>query len=151
MIPSLPPSLKRKRSTSDVGPGNFRKVRLKYTNHRLHLKYMKRATVSELYRSEENEGIPTWNQCGAGFCSGVFTQHDPYLEVVDEDNENRKLLRHRILSHDYFRMEEDTHLYLKGVDGRDMVLSFEVAEDCKEIWRFISKYRGWARDSLFGH
>ncbi|GJN69599.1 platinum sensitivity protein [Purpureocillium lilacinum] len=77
-----------------------------------------------------------WFDRGTGFCTATFVntddgRKDPRVIVESEDQPERILLETKILKEDGFQKQQ-------GNSGVDMALSFQEAEGCALIWRFVS-------------
>ncbi|KAH6688023.1 component of IIS longevity pathway SMK-1-domain-containing protein [Plectosphaerella plurivora] len=99
----------------------------------------KRVKVYEL-RSND------WFDRGTGFCTAAFLQQtedgqprDPRVWVESEDQPNRLLLETKVCKEDTFQKQQETLIVWTDVgSGVDMALSFQEAEGCHLIWKFIS-------------
>ncbi|KAK4236913.1 component of IIS longevity pathway SMK-1-domain-containing protein, partial [Achaetomium macrosporum] len=83
-----------------------------------------------------------WFDRGTGFCCACLVQveegqpKEPHVIVESEDHPNRRLLDTKIVKDDGFQKQQDT-LIVWTDNGVDMALSFQEAEGCAAIWRFI--------------
>ncbi|KAK0715846.1 component of IIS longevity pathway SMK-1-domain-containing protein [Lasiosphaeris hirsuta] len=95
----------------------------------------KRVKVYELRNND-------WFDRGTGFCTASFVQQEegqpkePRVIVESEEDEERLLLETKIVKDDGFQKQQDT-LIVWTDQGTDMALSFQEAEGCALIWRFI--------------
>ncbi|KAM7185414.1 putative suppressor of mek1 protein [Rhypophila sp. PSN 637] len=94
----------------------------------------KRVKVYELQNND-------WFDRGTGFCSATMAtldngQKEPRVKVESEDQAERVLLETKIIKDDGFQKQQDT-LIVWTDNGVDMALSFQEAEGCALIWRFI--------------
>ncbi|KAK3318415.1 component of IIS longevity pathway SMK-1-domain-containing protein [Apodospora peruviana] len=95
----------------------------------------KRVKVYELRNND-------WFDRGTGFCTAAFVQieegqpKEPRVTVESEDHPNRLLLETKIVKDDGFQKQQDT-LIVWTDDGVDMALSFQEADGCALIWKFI--------------
>ncbi|KAH9909051.1 DUF625-domain-containing protein [Xylariomycetidae sp. FL2044] len=97
----------------------------------------KRVKVYELRNND-------WFDCGTGFCTAGFNesedgqQRDPRVRVESEDHPERVLLETRICKEDGFHKQQETLIvWTEPSNGMDMALSFQEAEGCAMIWKFI--------------
>ncbi|KAI0147683.1 DUF625-domain-containing protein [Xylariaceae sp. FL1272] len=86
-----------------------------------------------------------WFDRGTGFCSAVYNnvedvqQRDPRVVVESEDQPDRILLETRICKEDGFHKQQETLIvWTEPSNGVDMALSFQEAEGCAMIWKFIN-------------
>ncbi|KAI1266014.1 DUF625-domain-containing protein [Xylariaceae sp. FL1019] len=86
-----------------------------------------------------------WFDRGTGFCSAVYNntedvqQRDPRVVVESEDQPDRILLETRICKEDGFHKQQETLIvWTEPNNGVDMALSFQEAEGCAMIWKFIN-------------
>ncbi|WAO85174.1 SMK-1 domain-containing protein [Fusarium falciforme] len=97
----------------------------------------KRVKVYELRNND-------WFDRGTGFCSASFEtledgRKDPRVIVESEDQPDRLLLETKIQKEDGFQKQQDTLIvWQEPSNGVDMALSFQEAEGCSMIWRFVS-------------
>ncbi|KHN97067.1 suppressor of Mek1 [Metarhizium album ARSEF 1941] len=94
----------------------------------------------KVYELRDND----WFDRGTGFCTAAFTmtedgQKDPRVIVESEDQPNRLLLETKIQKEDGFQKQQETLIVWQDPgSGVDMALSFQEAEGCAMIWRFVS-------------
>ncbi|KAJ4416445.1 Platinum sensitivity protein [Neurospora sp. IMI 360204] len=113
----------------------------------------KRVKVYELRNND-------WFDRGTGFCIAQFVPvqenqpKEPRVLVESEDHPDRLLLETRIVKDDGFQKQQDT-LIVWTENNVDMALSFQEAEGCAMIWKFIDGVQqtfhnvlGGADDSL---
>ncbi|KAI0858569.1 DUF625-domain-containing protein [Xylaria cubensis] len=86
-----------------------------------------------------------WFDRGTGFCTASFGssedghQRDSQVVVESEDHPERILLKTRICKEDGFHKQQETLIvWTEPTNGVDMALSFQEAEGCAMIWKFIS-------------
>ncbi|KAM0284586.1 hypothetical protein ACHAQH_001952 [Verticillium albo-atrum] len=99
----------------------------------------KRVKVYELRNND-------WFDRGTGFCTAAFMQQseeghprDPRVYVESEDQPERLLLETKICKEDGFQKQQETLIvWTEPSSGIDMALSFQEAEGCHLIWKFIS-------------
>ncbi|KAI9158303.1 hypothetical protein HJFPF1_06295 [Paramyrothecium foliicola] len=97
----------------------------------------KRVKVYELRNND-------WFDRGTGFCTATFTttedgRKDPRVIVESEDQPERLLLETKIQKEDGFQKQQETLIvWQEPGSGVDMALSFQEAEGCALIWRFVS-------------
>ncbi|TVY24469.1 Uncharacterized protein LHYA1_G007242 [Lachnellula hyalina] len=106
----------------------------------------KRVKVYELRNSD-------WFDRGTGFCqAGYFIddathQETPRVTVESEDAPARVLLETKILREDGFQKQQGTFtrvdrytliVWTEPATGIDMALSFQEAEGCAVIWKFVN-------------
>ncbi|RKU45875.1 Platinum sensitivity protein [Coniochaeta pulveracea] len=97
----------------------------------------KRVKVYELQNND-------WFDRGTGFCTAAFVpveggQKEPKVMVESEDQPDRLLLDTRICKEDGFQKQQDTLIvWTEPGNGVDMALSFQEAEGCALIWKFIN-------------
>ncbi|KAI0600904.1 component of IIS longevity pathway SMK-1-domain-containing protein [Biscogniauxia sp. FL1348] len=98
----------------------------------------KRVKVYELRNND-------WFDRGTGFCTAAFTisedgqQRDPRVIVESEDQPDRVLLETRICKEDGFHKQQETLIvWTEPSNGVDMALSFQEAEGCAMIWKFVN-------------
>ncbi|KAH8681480.1 component of IIS longevity pathway SMK-1-domain-containing protein [Xylariales sp. PMI_506] len=96
----------------------------------------KRVKVYELRNND-------WFDRGTGFCTAAFHviedgQREPRVVVESEDQPDRILLETRVCKGDGFHKQQETLIvWTEPSNGVDMALSFQEAEGCTLIWRFI--------------
>ncbi|KAK8105989.1 hypothetical protein PG999_009348 [Apiospora kogelbergensis] len=96
----------------------------------------KRVKVYELRNND-------WFDRGTGFCTAGWhpiedSQREPRVIVESEDQPERVLLETRICKEDGFHKQQETLIvWTEPSNGVDMALSFQEAEGCTMIWRFI--------------
>ncbi|KAF5254796.1 hypothetical protein FANTH_535 [Fusarium anthophilum] len=113
----------------------------------------KRVKVYELRNND-------WFDRGTGFCSASFETLDdgrkePRVIVESEDHPDRLLLETKIQKEDGFQKQQGTSPYTLIVwqepsSGVDMALSFQEAEGCAMIWRFVSNVQQTFHNHLPG-
>ncbi|RYP04687.1 hypothetical protein DL764_004303 [Monosporascus ibericus] len=98
----------------------------------------KRVKVYELRNND-------WFDRGTGFCTASFNsseddnQRDPRVLVESEEEPDRVLLETRISKEDGFHKQQETLIvWTEPSNGVDMALSFQEAEGCAMIWKFIN-------------
>ncbi|KAH6659776.1 component of IIS longevity pathway SMK-1-domain-containing protein [Truncatella angustata] len=120
----------------------------------------KRVKVYELRNND-------WFDRGTGFCTAALhadgDQREPRVTVESEDPPHRTLLETRVAKGDSFHKQQGrswcrTHktliVWTEPSNGVDMALSFQEAEGCTMIWRFINqiqtpgRYSNGADDSF---
>ncbi|KAI0404211.1 DUF625-domain-containing protein [Xylaria palmicola] len=86
-----------------------------------------------------------WFDRGTGFCTATFNtsedghQRDSQVIVESEDQPDRILLKTRICKEDGFHKQQETLIvWTEPTNGVDMALSFQEAEGCAMIWKFIN-------------
>ncbi|KAJ2972586.1 hypothetical protein NUW58_g9154 [Xylaria curta] len=86
-----------------------------------------------------------WFDRGTGFCTATFSasedghQRDAQVIVESEDQPDRILLKTRICKEDGFHKQQETLIvWTEPTNGVDMALSFQEAEGCAMIWKFIN-------------
>ncbi|KAK0637247.1 component of IIS longevity pathway SMK-1-domain-containing protein [Bombardia bombarda] len=95
----------------------------------------KRVKVYELRNND-------WYDRGTGFCTAAFVlveegqPKEPRVIVESEEVVDRRLLETKIVKDDGFQKQQDT-LIVWTDNGVDMALSFQEAEGCALIWKFI--------------
>ncbi|KAK1759458.1 putative suppressor of mek1 protein [Echria macrotheca] len=94
----------------------------------------KRVKVYELRNND-------WFDRGTGFCTAGYVQSEDGSKearviVESEDQPIRLLLETRIVKDDGFQKQQDT-LIVWTDNGVDMALSFQEADGCALIWKFI--------------
>ncbi|KAF7856290.1 hypothetical protein EAF04_009818 [Stromatinia cepivora] len=85
-----------------------------------------------------------WFDRGTGFCRADFMvdngpeKSDPTVMVQSEDEPGRILLDTKIVKADGFQKQQETLIVWTEPDNEmDMALSFQEAEGCAAVWRFI--------------
>ncbi|KAJ9137228.1 Component of IIS longevity pathway SMK-1-domain-containing protein [Pleurostoma richardsiae] len=98
----------------------------------------KRVKVYELRNND-------WYDRGTGFCTAAFIQvedgqpKEPRVIVESEDQPDRLLLETRICKEDGFQKQQETLIvWTEPSNGVDMALSFQEAEGCALIWKFVN-------------
>lgn len=98
----------------------------------------KRVKVYELRNSD-------WFDRGTGFCSATYFHNEdtrsetPQVVVHSEEHPDRVLLETKIHKEDTFQKQQDTLIvWTEPSTGVDMALSFQEAEGCAAIWKFVS-------------
>lgn len=97
----------------------------------------KRVKVYELRNND-------WFDRGTGFCTAKFAtsedgHKDPKVIVESEDQPERLLLETTIQKQDGFQKQQETLIvWQEPGSGVDMALSFQEAEGCAMIWRFVN-------------
>ncbi|KAI0380022.1 DUF625-domain-containing protein [Hypomontagnella monticulosa] len=98
----------------------------------------KRVKVYELRNND-------WFDRGTGLCTAAFSvsedgqQRDPRVIVESEDQPDRVLLDTRVCKEDGFHKQQETLIvWTDPSNGVDMALSFQEAEGCAMIWKFIT-------------
>ncbi|KAK4165944.1 component of IIS longevity pathway SMK-1-domain-containing protein [Cladorrhinum sp. PSN259] len=95
----------------------------------------KRVKVYELRNND-------WFDRGTGFCTACFVAvedgqpKEPRVIVQSEDQPDRLLLESKVIKEDGFQKQQDT-LIVWTDNGVDMALSFQEADGCQSIWKFI--------------
>lgn len=95
----------------------------------------KRVKVYELRNND-------WFDRGTGFCTAAFVSaeegqlKEPRVLVESEDQPERLLLETKIVKDDGFQKQQDTLIVWTDA-GVDMALSFQEADGCALIWKFI--------------
>ncbi|KAG4027093.1 hypothetical protein MFRU_033g00630 [Monilinia fructicola] len=86
-----------------------------------------------------------WFDRGTGFCRADFMvengseKSDPRVMVQSEDQPDRILLETKIVKGDEFQKQQETLIVWTEPDnGVDMALSFQEAEGCTAVWRFVN-------------
>ncbi|XWW93859.1 hypothetical protein V2A60_001798 [Cordyceps javanica] len=107
----------------------------------------KRVKVYELRNND-------WFDRGTGFCTASFTttehgRKDPRVIVESEDQPERLLLETKIQKEDGFQKQQETLIvWQEPGSGVDMALSFQEAEGCAMIWRFVNNVQQTFHNSL---
>ncbi|TEA21751.1 Uncharacterized protein C8034_v005405 [Colletotrichum sidae] len=98
----------------------------------------KRVKVYELRNND-------WYDRGTGFCTATFVQsedgqpRDPRVIVESEDQPDRILLETKICKEDGFQKQQETLIvWTEPSNGIDMALSFQEADGCALIWKFVN-------------
>ena len=92
----------------------------------------KRVKVYELKNSD-------WFDRGTGFCTGRVLNDDSRLVVESEERPDRLLLETQISKDDGYQKQQETLIVWTEQTGTDMALSFQEAEGCAAIWKFVSQ------------
>ncbi|UNI13452.1 Platinum sensitivity protein [Purpureocillium takamizusanense] len=85
-----------------------------------------------------------WFDRGTGFCTAAWVstedgRKEPRVIVESEDQPERILLETKILKEDGFQKQQETLIvWQEPTSGVDMALSFQEADGCAMIWRFVS-------------
>ncbi|KAJ4006724.1 Platinum sensitivity protein [Fusarium irregulare] len=109
----------------------------------------KRVKVYELRNND-------WFDRGTGFCSASYEtledgRKEPRVIVESEDHPDRLLLETKIQKEDGFQKQQDTLIvWQEPSSGVDMALSFQEAEGCALIWRFVSNVQQTFHNQLAG-
>ncbi|KAI9890811.1 MAG: Platinum sensitivity protein [Vezdaea aestivalis] len=91
----------------------------------------KRVKVYELKESD-------WFDRGTGFCVGNL-DGDGKILVESEENPEQLLLETKIIREDTYQKQQDTLIVWTDKTKTDMALSFQEADGCAAIWRFVSE------------
>lgn len=98
----------------------------------------KRVKVYELRNND-------WFDRGTGFCTAAFLyneasrQEEPRVLVQAEEEPDRLLLETRVFKEDGFQKQQDTLIvWTEPTTSIDMALSFQEADGCTAIWKFIN-------------
>ncbi|KAL3426110.1 suppressor of mek1 [Phlyctema vagabunda] len=98
----------------------------------------KRVKVYELKNND-------WVDRGTGFCTASFASSDgsrqevPRVIVQSEEEPERILLETKICKDDGFQKQQDTLIVWTELQTNiDMALSFQEAEGCASIWKFVN-------------
>ncbi|KAK3987865.1 component of IIS longevity pathway SMK-1-domain-containing protein [Cladorrhinum sp. PSN332] len=108
----------------------------------------KRVKVYEL-RSND------WFDRGTGFCTACFVSveegqpKEPRVIVQSEDQPERLLLESKVIKEDGFQKQQDT-LIVWTDNGVDMALSFQEADGCQSIWKFIDSVQQTFQSAMGG-
>ncbi|KID79238.1 Serine/threonine-protein phosphatase 4 regulatory subunit 3B [Metarhizium brunneum] len=106
----------------------------------------------KVYELRDND----WFDRGTGFCTAAFAttedgQKDPRVIVESEDQPNRLLLETKIQKEDGFQKQQETLIvWQEPGSGVDMALSFQEAEGCALIWRFVSNVQQTFQNTIAG-
>ncbi|TWU72724.1 Platinum sensitivity protein [Metarhizium rileyi] len=106
----------------------------------------------KVYELRDND----WFDRGTGFCTANFTttedgQKDPRVIVESEDQPDRLLLETKIQKEDGFQKQQETLIvWQEPSSGVDMALSFQEAEGCALIWRFVSNVQQTFQNTMAG-
>ncbi|KAG8425060.1 Platinum sensitivity protein, variant 3 [Metarhizium acridum] len=106
----------------------------------------------KVYELRDND----WFDRGTGFCTATFAttedgQKDPRVIVESEDQPNRLLLETKIQKEDGFQKQQETLIvWQEPGSGVDMALSFQEAEGCALIWRFVSNVQQTFQNTIAG-
>ncbi|KAM3447335.1 hypothetical protein MY3296_008805 [Beauveria thailandica] len=109
----------------------------------------KRVKVYELRNND-------WFDRGTGFCTASYTtteggRKDPRVIVESEDQPERLLLETKIQKEDGFQKQQETLIvWQEPGSGVDMALSFQEAEGCAIIWRFVNNIQQTFHNTLAG-
>ncbi|KOS18060.1 Uncharacterized protein ESCO_003159 [Escovopsis weberi] len=109
----------------------------------------KRVKVYELRNND-------WFDRGTGFCSATFAttedgRKDPKVIVESEEHPERLLLETKIQKEDGFQKQQETLIvWQEPVSGVDMALSFQEAEGCAMIWKYISTIQQSFQNAMSG-
>ncbi|KAF4994438.1 hypothetical protein FGRMN_5768 [Fusarium graminum] len=115
----------------------------------------KRVKVYELRNND-------WFDRGTGFCSASYEtledgRKDPRVVVESEDHPDRLLLETKIQKEDGFQKQQGMSIHSAVLhqphepsSGVDMALSFQEAEGCAMIWRFVSNVQQTFHNHLPG-
>ncbi|OAA76991.1 suppressor of Mek1 [Akanthomyces lecanii RCEF 1005] len=108
----------------------------------------KRVKVYELRNND-------WFDRGTGFCTASFSTDNgrkyPRVIVESEDQPERLLLETKIQKEDGFQKQQETLIvWQEPGSGVDMALSFQEAEGCANIWRFVNNVQQTFQNSLAG-
>ncbi|KAM7206886.1 putative suppressor of mek1 protein [Naviculisporaceae sp. PSN 640] len=107
----------------------------------------KRVKVYELRNND-------WFDRGTGFCVATMVtlengSKEPRVIVESEDQPERLLLETKIIKDDGFQKQQDT-LIVWTDNGVDMALSFQEADGCALIWRFIDSIQQTYQTAIGG-
>ncbi|KAK2591099.1 Platinum sensitivity protein [Conoideocrella luteorostrata] len=106
----------------------------------------------KVYELREND----WFDRGTGFCTASFVtsedgRRDPRVIVESEDHPERLLLETKVQKEDGFQKQQETLIvWQEPGSGVDMALSFQEAEGCASIWRFVSNVQQTFANNLGG-
>ncbi|QUC17300.1 uncharacterized protein UV8b_01541 [Ustilaginoidea virens] len=106
----------------------------------------------KVYELRDND----WFDRGTGFCTATYAItddgcKDPRVIVESEDHPERLLLETKIHKDDGFQKQQETLiLWQEPGSGVDMALSFQEAEGCALIWRFVSNVQQTFPNNLGG-
>ncbi|KAG5927673.1 hypothetical protein E4U42_001955 [Claviceps africana] len=106
----------------------------------------------KVYELRDND----WFDRGTGFCTATFVatqegRKDPRVLVESEENPERLLLETKIQKEDGFQKQQETLIvWQEPGSGTDMALSFQEAEGCALIWRFVSSVQQTLSSNLGG-
>ncbi|KAG5981497.1 hypothetical protein E4U55_002874 [Claviceps digitariae] len=109
----------------------------------------KRVKVYELRNND-------WFDRGTGFCTATFItteegRKDPRVIVESEEHPERLLLETKIQKEDGFQKQQETLIVWQEPEtGMDMALSFQEAEGCALIWRFVSSVQQTLSNNIGG-
>ncbi|KAL8285514.1 hypothetical protein RB597_002535 [Gaeumannomyces tritici] len=100
-----------------------------------------------------------WFDRGTGFCTASYISNsdsdspkEPRVVVESEDHPERVLLETRICKEDGFQKQQDTLIvWTEPTNGIDMALSFQEAEGCLLIWKFIHSVQTSFTNSMGPH
>ncbi|KAK4231356.1 component of IIS longevity pathway SMK-1-domain-containing protein [Podospora fimiseda] len=108
----------------------------------------KRVKVYELRNND-------WFDRGTGFCTACFVTveedqpKEPRVIVQSEDQPDRLLLESKVIKEDGFQKQQDT-LIVWTDNGVDMALSFQEADGCQSIWKFIDSVQQTFQTTMGG-
>ncbi|KAG5921330.1 hypothetical protein E4U53_003819, partial [Claviceps sorghi] len=106
----------------------------------------------KVYELRDND----WFDRGTGFCTATFVatqegRKDPRVLVESEEQPERLLLETKIQKEDGFQKQQETLIvWQEPESGTDMALSFQEAEGCALIWRFVSSVQQTLSSNLGG-
>ncbi|KAH7319926.1 component of IIS longevity pathway SMK-1-domain-containing protein [Stachybotrys elegans] len=109
----------------------------------------KRVKVYELRNND-------WFDRGTGFCTATFAngedgRKDPRVIVESEEQPERLLLETKIMREDGFQKQQETLIvWQEPGSGVDMALSFQEAEGCALIWRFVNSVQQALHNHMTG-
>ncbi|KIW45480.1 uncharacterized protein PV06_03871 [Exophiala oligosperma] len=87
----------------------------------------------KVYELRDND----WFDRGTGFCTGQVVNDEPRIYVESEDQPDHMLLETKIVKDDGYQKQQDTLIVWTETNGTDMALSFQEAEGCAVIWKFV--------------
>lgn len=107
----------------------------------------------KVYELRDND----WFDRGTGFCTATWTEVDegrakePRVVVDSEDEPIRTLLETRICKEDGFQKQQETLIvWTEPSTGIDMALSFQEADGCAQIWKFVNDVQRTLHGDLAG-
>ncbi|GAB0137714.1 hypothetical protein EsDP_00005970 [Epichloe bromicola] len=106
----------------------------------------------KVYELRDND----WYDRGTGFCTASFAatedgRKDPRVIVESEERPQLLLLETKIQKEDGFQKQQETLIvWQEPGSGVDMALSFQEAEGCALIWRFVSNVQQTLASNLGG-
>ncbi|KUI68241.1 hypothetical protein VM1G_04454 [Cytospora mali] len=107
----------------------------------------------KVYELRDND----WFDRGTGFCTATWTELDegrakePRVVVDSEDEPIRTLLETRICKEDGFQKQQETLIvWTEPSTGIDMALSFQEADGCAQIWKFVNDVQRTLHGDLAG-